>query len=569
MGVHSVGQETLTLPPVDIADPSRPTGDVPDHFPVDWACIRDNPDIHAAAEYFFRHCFWTRDETARGSGKVHGVYKRYPWDKRPDCRAVVSYCLSNGGLFEILGSRRILKTWTMIGLTTFLALRHEGRMIPFGSTKEDRADMNLQRVIFVMSTLEKLDTSHSPRAVRRIDRSPNTLDLNNGSHFLNLTQSLNDLTQITASLIWQDEFSKINDDMKARVIRTGLPATQVAVGEDGMEGGGMYLTATCEGEERYWEMFFSDDYAKAQRVSPYDDANNEEGLRCPENGLRMWSDGDVHKILWYYFADPGKCPGTDWYKRERRRWIGNEEGWMREMEIWPVMDNVRRVTPMYNDRKHRTTFDGIMDLYVPNQRLIVAWDIGSKYQSATVLQCNPKTRRIIVPMELYEDNRDLEGFCRQVIGTIKQYIPSAFARHVGDARTLAASTATVMGDMRDVMYAAGVECDPAPVKSIQFSIDHMKRVLGEYLSDGEPRILIAGDMCPRLIAGLRGKYQYSAMGMVPKRDGVTEHVMDSFKLGLLEIDMLESDDDREDSNAMFLKEGVYNYNVSDNDGGML
>jgi hypothetical protein len=198
----------------------------------------------------------------------------------------------------------------------------------------------------------------------------------------------------------------------------------------------------------------------------------------------------------------------------------------------------------------------------------VAWDIGAKFQSATVLQYNPKTRRIIVPMELYEDNRDLESFCRMVGETIKQYIPGSYARHVGDARTLSASTATVMGDMRDVMAMAGIECDPAPVVSIQRGIDHMKKVLSEYI-DGEPRLMIAGDMCPRLIAGLRGKYQYGPMGLVPKRDGTTEHVMDSFKLGLLEIDMLETDDDREEMTNPHLREGTWNYSDNGYDGGML
>jgi len=519
------------------------SSEVPSYFEVDWERLLYNDDILDAAAYFFRDCVWTRDESAEGRYGRSRVYKRFPWDSRPDLREITEFKLTHGGLFMELGSRKTMKTWKEAARYAFLGLTQEARLFMIGSTKEERADMNIQRIAFIINTLLKYDQSKFPKRPVVVSRPAENLQLSNGTIFANITQNINDLTQITASGIWQDEITKLDDSVKAGLIANALASTQQAVGEVAFApGSGTSLTGTCEGEERFWRMMFPSEESTNVLISPYEDEENREGLRCPENGLRIWSEGQVHRILFYYFADPGKVPGSDWYRRERPKWVGNEDAWNREMEIWPVADTEFKVTPEYKDGRHRRSFEELVELYQPNRPLVIGWDIGARFQCATVTQLNPRTGRIIVFMQIFQDNTNLENFGRSVVEYVKADFPNATAYHVGDPRSLSTSTGTAFGDLSEVLNRAGVFCNPAPGISIQRKVSTLKKVLSDYIS-GEPKLLIAGDRCKELVAGLRGKYKFQKNGQIPKRDGVTEHVVDSLVFCLLQHEYLSSEEE--------------------------
>jgi len=522
---------------------------IPQRFKVDWERIIDNDDVIDAAAYWFGECSWTRDEAASGQKSRSKVVKRFPWNDRPDIQLVINYILNNAGVFLAMGSRKILKTWTIANLFAFWAVREEHRNFLLGSTKEERADLNLQRIIQIISTLRQLDTNtKQPPGIIVAARPPNSFHLSNGSVFTDLTLNVRDLVQITSSGVWMDEVSKLPEDYKAAFLSEGLPSTQQAVGDEGDFGSRFIMTCTCEGEERVWRMLLPDEESRRKLISPYEDAENLEGLRCPANGLKIWNEDLFHRILWYYFADPGKCPGTPWFEAERKKWRGNDDGWRRQMEIWPIQEGERRITPEYREMTHRRSFDELRELYLRDVPLVVGWDIGARFQAATVTQCNPKTGQVVAFMQHFEDNKDLHSFAMRLIETIKGEFPdqgqSAGMYHVGDPRTLSLSTMTSMGTAAEYMQNIGIYIAPAPGVTIATKIMVVKRLLTSYTEAHEPMLVIAGDRCREIISGLRGAWEYDQTGMRPKRTGFVEHAIDSLVFCLLQHKLLNEPADQ-------------------------
>jgi hypothetical protein len=508
--------------------------EVPRRFKVDWDLLLDG-EVHEAAAYWYSQCSWTRDEAAPGETSKSRVVKRFPWEKREDIQRVVNYMLDDDGLFLILGSRKILKTWTIANFFAFWGLRNEHRNIFIGSTKEDRADLNLQRIIQIIATLRQLDTSEKqPPCIHMVARPPYEFHIGNGTVYSCLTLNITDLVQVTSSATWMDEVTKLPESYKEKFISEGLPATQVAVGDEGVANTKFVMSGTCNGEERVYRMMFNDEQARGMQVSPYEDQHNEYGLRCPENGLKMWNDEKFHRILWYYFADPGKCPGTPWNNAERAKWKSNEEGWNREMEVWPLKESKRRITPEYHDKLHRRSFDELKSYYCAGVPLVIGWDIGGRFQAATVTQCNPATGQVLVFFQHFEDNRDLHSFGMRVIEIVKTDFPEATAYHIGDPRTLATSTMTAQGTAAEYLENVGISIAPAPAVNIATKITLVKRCLMAVTVAHEPMLLIAGDRCREIIRGFRGEWEYDATGTKPRKTGYVEHAIDSLCFCLLQ-----------------------------------
>lgn len=516
----------------------------PQRFKVDWGRIIDNDDDHDAAEYFFKECVWTRDEAASGRKGDPRTIKRYPWENRPDLRKIVHTLIDAYGVVDLMGSPRTLKTYTLVDLHSFWALRERDRAFFFGSTKQERADLNISRVVFTLSMLKSLDLNKiQPPALNFVARTETAFHLGNGSFFEDLTQSVADLTQVTASGVWLDEYSKIkSDDDKRDMYSYGTTRTQTDP-NDPSPGGLLVCSGTCNGEERQWNRMFPDEEAEKMLISPYDDVDNTEGLRCPENGLRIWGEPGKLNILLYYFADPGKCPGTPWYKAEKRKWAANEDGWRREMEIYPIVTGESSITPEWRDGTHLHKFEELKKLYDESVSLVVGWDIGARYQAATVTQRNKRTGQIIVFMSIFQDNSNLGEFVRNVVGQIKAEFPRAEAYHLGDPKTLSTTIPTASDafetlDYQRLMEREGVYCRQATCVPIGIKLSKLKEALSTY-SRGVPMLAVAKERSKPLVSAMRGDYQYDASGERHKRGGKSPHVIDSLVFTLLQHMNLE------------------------------
>jgi hypothetical protein len=513
----------VTASPVKVYEPPKP-------FKVDWSRIIDNEDLDDAIDYFFGQCLFTRDEIKRGVE----VVRQFPWERRLDIQRIVKFRLHLRGLFLTIASRKTMKTWTKSGELLFEGIREQGRYIQLGALKQLRADYNLRRILFMLNQLVALDTgSNQPDAVKVLSRDENGASLGNGTYFENLTQKITDLKQVTTSALFYDEFPDLPEEYKMSLLGAAIPATQgdPEEFEELMSGGIIDCIGTCNGEDAAWNLMFP---TLAERnkyaIAPWE----PDELRTPENGLKIWNRGRLYLILWYYFADPAKCPGTPWYKNETAKYPGKlKSQWEQYYEIWPVTTTGLEVTPEFTEPVHCRPYAEVKNQYQPDLALVVGWDIGGQNQCCTITQNNYSGRRINMFWQELELDMDVETFTRKCMEIIAVEFPMATVIHVGDPKTLASPTGTTMGTFSEVMQRAGVVCIPAPVVLIKVKVQLVKRQLATYIGYNASRVLIAYDTCPMLVAALRGGYRYNSTRTAPIKDGKYDHCIDSWAFTLL------------------------------------
>jgi len=506
-------------------------------FAVDWDRIILNEDELDSLDYWFRECSFTRDEIASS----RFVVKRFPWDERPDIQTVMRHKAEHfNAVHQILASRKVMKTWSLSNIHLWKAIREQARHILTLSVKQERADYLVGRMAFLWNQLAKLDTNkHPPIAID--ERRENKLGFSNGSLVEALTQAVTDVIMVTTSAILVDEAAYLKRDMKRKIIGAALPGTQGGV--DPESGGSFTGVSSCNGDEDFYRLMFPTDEDAARRsISPWE----SDELRTPARGLQIWPESQsFYKVLWYYFADKNKMPATAWYRRERAKYPGPlKSEWYQQYEIWPLATTGREILqPVYNERHHRKSWEDIQHLYDPRTPVIVGWDIGQRGQCATAVQGSPRTRRILGLVQVLRPDMPLEAFVQMAMQEMAARLPGATFLHFGDPRTLSSQTGTLQGGFAEVMQRAGVMCAPAPAISVHRKIDLLKTVLSEYVDAGEPRFLFCGETCPAMTAAFRGKYCYKAEVEMPKRDGRTEHSMDSLAFALMALTGLASEDE--------------------------